>query len=178
MTLFSVDIEADGPVCPIYSMLSFGMVALTPELDKTFYIELKPISDNFVQEAMDVNGLNRTDLWLGGVDPAVAMRESARWVRNTSKGRPVFVSDNNGFDFGFMNYYYHKYNTNDPEGANPFGWSSRRIGDLWCGMQNDTFSPWKHLRDTSHTHNALTDCIGNAEVLLKMKAMGLKISTK
>ena len=47
---------------------------------------------------------------------------------------------------------------------------------LYCGMKNDTFAKWKHLRDTKHTHNPVDDVMGNAEVLVKMKKMGLKIN--
>jgi len=173
MTVFVVDVESDGPCPGLYSMLSFGAVALTPELDRTYYIELKPVTDNFIPEALAVSGLDREGLRLYGRDPAWAMNNFASWVTATSKGRPVFISDNNGFDFAFINYYFHKFTP-----GNPFGWSSRRLGDLWCGMQSDTFAGWKHLRDTKHTHNALDDAMGNAEVLLKMKDMGLKINTK
>ena len=70
-------------------------------------------------------------------------------------------------------YYFHVF-----YGSNPFGWSSRRIGDLYCGMVKDTFAQWKHLRVTKHTHHPVDDARGNAEVLLKMKEMGLKIDTK
>jgi hypothetical protein len=36
-------------------------------------------------------------------------------------------------------------------------------------------SSWKHLRKTIHDHNPVNDAIGNAEALLEMKKMGLKI---
>ena len=45
-------------------------------------------------------------------------------------------------------------------------------------MVKDTFAQWKHLRITKHTHNPVDDARGNAEALLKMKDMGLKINTK
>jgi hypothetical protein len=35
---------------------------------------------------------------------------------------------------------------------------------------------FKHLRKTKHTHHPVDDARGNAEALLQMKAMGLKIS--
>lgn len=40
------------------------------------------------------------------------------------------------------------------------------------------FERWKHLRDTKHDHMPVNDAIGNAEVILKMKEMGLKIPSK
>jgi hypothetical protein len=36
-------------------------------------------------------------------------------------------------------------------------------------------SSWKHLRKTIHDHNPVNDAIGNAEALLQMKQMGLKV---
>src|SRR6185369_15702723 len=93
------------------------------------------------------------------------------WVDQVAAGRrPVFVSDNPAYDFAWVNYYFHHHCL-----RNPFGWSARRIGDLYCGMQRKTSAPWKHLRETKHDHNPLNDALGNAEALLKMAAMGLKM---
>ena len=64
----------------------------------------------------------------------------------------------------------------DFTGANPFGNSSTNLGSLYKGMVKDTSQNFKHLRKTKHTHNPLDDARGNAEALLAMKAMGLKIS--
>ena len=46
MSYISIDVEADGPVPHLYSMISFGAVIVDDKLDKTFYGKLKPISDN------------------------------------------------------------------------------------------------------------------------------------
>lgn len=169
MSYFSVDIEADGPAPGIFSMLSIGAVVVEPTLSKRFYVEVKPISEIFNQEALNVCGFSREQT-LEFKESEIAMKEFAEWIAINSKGRPVFISDNNGFDFAFVNYYFHRF-----LGNNPFGWSSRRIGDLYCGLTKDTFAKWNHLRNTKHSHNALDDAIGNAEAILKMKEMGLKI---
>ena len=63
-------------------------------------------------------------------------------------------------------------------GKNPFGWSSRRIGDLFCGFYNDMFYKWKKHRITSHTHNPVDDAKGNAEALLYLKSQGFKLYKK
>jgi len=85
----------------------------------------------------------------------------------------MFLSDNNGFDWQFLNYYFWKFCN-----QNPFGHSSTNQGSLFKGMQKDTFVSFKYLRKTKHDHNALNDCRGNAEALLEMKKLGLKISLK
>ena len=172
MSNFVLDRESDGPIPPTYSMVSFGVVKLTPELDTTFYGETKPISDIWIPEALAVSGKSREE-HLTFDDPVDVMKRFAEWIADNTKGRPVLISDNNGADAAWINYYFHTY-----LGENPFGWSSRRIGDLYCGMVKDTFARWKHLRVTKHSHHPIDDAMGNAEALLKMKEMGLKIDTK
>jgi hypothetical protein len=59
---------------------------------------------------------------------------------------------------------------------NPFGFSARRIGDLYAGMEKDFFggSRWKKFRKTAHTHHPVDDALGNAEALLEIRELGLK----
>lgn len=173
MTLYSVDIEADGPAPGLYSMLSIGVVAVRSGLEDRFYRELRPISDRWVAEALAICGLDRDLLSREGADPAAAMADLRDFLANTSTGQPVFISDNPGFDFGFVNYYCHAF---DPRG-NPFGFSARRIGDLWAGLSRDASkgSEWKAFAETEHTHNALDDAVGNAEALLEIQRRGLTI---
>jgi hypothetical protein len=103
-------------------------------------------------------------------NPEEVMKNFNSWIESNSKGRPIFISDNLAFDWMFVAYYFHKF-----LGKNPFGFSGRRIGDLYCGMTKDTFAKWKFLRETKHTHHPVDDAKGNAEALLKMQQMGLKI---
>lgn len=168
-----VDIESDGPIPGDYSMISFGAVLVDEKLDKTFYGKLKPISENWNPNALAVSGFTREDT-LKFDEPENVMNEFKNWININSKGRPIFISDNNGFDWMFICWYFHHFIN-----ENPFGFSSRRLSDLYCGIEKDTFAKWKHLRKTEHTHNPVDDAIGNAEVLLMMKnEMELKISLK
>ena len=52
MSYVMVDIEADGPNPGDYSMICFGAVLVEPALSKTFYGQLRPISDRWVSEAL------------------------------------------------------------------------------------------------------------------------------
>ena len=61
-------------------------------------------------------------------------------------------------------------------GGNPFGHTSTNLGSLYKGILKDTFQNFKHLRRTAHTHDPVDDSRGNAEALLEMKRMGLKIA--
>ncbi|KAF2337932.1 MULTISPECIES: 3'-5' exonuclease [Flavobacterium] len=173
MSYIVVDIESDGPIPGDYSMISFGAVIVNDKLDKTFYGKLKPISDKFDPQALAISGFDR-ETTLEFDDPKTVMLNFEEWIKENSKGRPIFISDNNGFDWMFICWYFHHFLN-----RNPFGYSSRRIGDLYCGLVNDTFAQWKHLRKTEHTHNPVDDAMGNAEALLHMKnEMQLKIDLK
>ncbi|MCB9234895.1 MAG: 3'-5' exoribonuclease [Bacteroidia bacterium] len=173
MSYFMVDIESDGPIPGDYSMISFGAVLVNDTLDRSFYGKLKPISEKFNPEALAVSGFSREET-LTFDDPREVMLDFRDWLKENSKGRPVFISDNNGFDWMFICWYFHHFIQ-----ENPFGFSSRRLSDLYCGLVKDTFARWKHLRKTEHTHNPVDDARGNAEVLLLMKnEMELKINLK
>lgn len=171
MSYFIVDVESDGPIIGFHSIVCFGAVKLTPALDTTFYGQIKPISDNYIHEALAISGFSRKKHLEFG-EPSLIMKEFANWVADNSIGNPIFISDNNGYDASWINYYMHVYN-----GSNPFGYSSRRIGDIYCGMMGDMHAKWKYLRKTSYTHHPVDDAKGNAEALLEMKKMGLKINT-
>jgi tetratricopeptide (TPR) repeat protein len=78
----SADIETDGPIPGPYSMLSFGLavagrydgeqfVRRDPAVD-TLYHELKPISQEYEEEALEVNGLDRARLAEVGEEPSEA----------------------------------------------------------------------------------------------------------
>lgn len=172
MSNFVIDIETDGHIIGVNSMVCFGVVKLTPELNTTFYGKIRPISDVYDPETLSISGISR-EQHLTFDEPSEVMTLFAEWVKENTKGKPVLFADNNGFDAAWINYYFHVY-----YGSNPFNWTSRRIGDLYCGMVKDTFAKWKHLRTTKHTHHPIDDAKGNAEALLKMKEMGLKINTK
>jgi len=167
-----VDIEADGPIPGDYSMVSFGAVVVEPGLDRTFYGQLAPISDNWQADALKVSGHTREETEDFDLPPLV-MSSFAQWLKKVSDGQPMFVSDNNGFDWQFINWYFHHFH-----GSNPFGHSSTNLGSMYKGLVKSAFKNFKHLRKTKHTHHPVDDAKGNAEAMLHMKnhmGMGLKL---
>ncbi|MDX2093359.1 MAG: 3'-5' exoribonuclease [Kofleriaceae bacterium] len=170
MTYVMVDIESDGPIPGDYSMICFGAVIVEPSLERTFYGRLKPISEKWIPEALAVSGFTREQT-LAFDDPGVTMQAFAAWLRANTGKRMMFIADNNGFDWSFINWYFHHFLK-----ANPFGFSSTNLGSLYKGLVKDTTKTFKHLRKTAHTHHPVDDAKGNAEALLHMREhLGLAI---
>jgi len=162
MNYVMVDIEADGPAPADYSMVCFGAVVVEPELARTFYRQLRPVSAKWQPEALAVSGFTRKEVEEFD-DPATVMEAFRAWLAANVNGQPMFISDNNGFDWQFINWYFHHF-----LGANPFGHSSTNLGSLYKGVVRDTSRNFKHLRKTPHTHHPVDDARGNAEALLEI----------
>ena len=148
----SVDIEASGPIPGDYDLLSIGM-CLVDQPDIQFYCELKPVSYKADPKALAVTGFHLEDLAKNGIDPATAMQNCAAWIEQhlSTSETAIFVGFNAGFDWSFMNYYFHKF-----IGHNPFGgrWSETRA---------------KHIIDVLQpksrgNHHSLQDAIFQAEL--------------
>lgn len=169
MSYIIVDVESDGPIPNKYSMVCFGAIIVEPSLSKTFYAKTKPVSDLYIPEALAISGFSREEHELFD-DPLIAMQQFKEWIDTNSVGKPIFLADNLAYDWSFINYYFHYY-----LGENPFGWTGRRIGDLWCGFNNDMHLKWKHMRKTKHTHDPIDDARGNAEAVLEMQRRALNI---
>jgi len=170
MAYVMVDIESDGPIPGDYSMVCFGAVIVEPALNRTFYGKLRPISEKWLPESLQVSGFTREDV-LAFDDPADVMRRFERWLRENARDRLVFISDNNGFDWQFINWYFHHF-----VGSNPFGFISANLGSLYKGLEKDASASFRHLCKTPHTHHPVDDAMGHAEALLHMRnALGLKI---
>lgn len=169
MSWVVVDVEADGPVPGDYSMVCLGAVIVEEGLGRSFYGQLRPVSESWVPEALAVSGFSREET-LAFDEPQVVMERFRDWLAAECGKRCIFVSDNNGFDWQFVNWYFHHF-----LGDNPFGFSSQNLGSLYKGLVKDTFQSFKHLRKTKHTHHPVDDARGNAEALLAMREMGLKI---
>lgn len=169
MPYVMVDIESDGPIPGDYSMIAFGAIVVETKLDRVFAAKLAPISDRFIPEALAVSGFSREQT-LAFADPEQEMNRFGQWLRALG-GQPVFVSDNNGFDWQFVCWYFHHFT-----GKNPFGFSSQNLGSLYKGLMKDMRASFKHLRKTKHTHDPVDDARGNAEAMLHMIAeLGLTL---
>jgi len=167
----SVDIEAAGPVPSAFSMLSLGAVVVD-DPKKTFYVELQPVNDKFVPEAMKVVGRTLQDFTTNGCAPKAAMTAFRDWLTSVANtANPVFVGFNATFDWAFVNFYFHVY-----LGENPFGIGGIDIKSYYMGMTGCAWEDTRSSRIRSelkglspHTHNALDDAVEQAEMFKRMR---------
>lgn len=166
----SVDVEASGPCPPTFSMLSIG-ACVVGDPETSFYAELKPISEQFVAEAIKVVGKPLEHFTKSGREPKVVMAEFEKWVKSTSGGQtPVFVGFNAAFDWAFVNWYFHTYLSRNPFGIGPIDIKSYFMG-LKGGSWEDTRSsriPDRFKGTAEQTHNALDDARAQAEMFERM----------
>lgn len=178
----SGDIEADGPVPGLFSMLSFGLaVAATFDgsrfearnpSEATFYAELKPITDDFDPEATAVSGLDRDALLRGGNDPASAMRKAADWIASQAgRARPVLVGYPVVFDWMFLHWYFVRFNSESPfgfSGAMDMKTMYQQRANVLLSDAGRADLPPNLASSRPHTHNALDDAIGQAEIFNRL----------
>ncbi len=151
-------------------MLSFGAVPVSDPTLQFYSGIIKPISERFQPEALAVNKIDRVEALVIGFDPKEVMLDFENWLKKFP-GRPVLVSDNNGFDSMFISWYFNHFIE-----RNPFGHSSRNLGDLYKGLVKNVRKNFKHLRQTRHTHHPVDDARGNVEALNHMTSnMGLRL---
>ena len=183
---FSADVETDGPIPGPYSMLSFALVYAgaydgttffrPPVYDKTFYVELQPISSNFEKEALAVNGLDRSKLIENGIAPVTAMTEAAAWVREQAGiGSPVIVAYPLSFDWSWLYWYFVQYSRT----GSPFGYSrgfdiktalAVKLGRMVSNSGRSRI-PEAVKSKLVHTHHALDDALEQAEIFANVFTM-------
>ncbi len=173
-----IDVESDGsiPGPNEYSMVCFGAVLVDREfkLDKTFYGETAPISKKWDPGALAISGFSREEHKKFPL-PVDTMHEFKEWVWEVNEARrPIFIADNNGYDYMFMHWYMEHFIGYKQD---PFGWSSRNLNDIYHGLTGDMWSSFKHLRQAPHNHNPVSDALGNAQAFQYMvQKLGLNIN--
>lgn len=106
ISYISVDIESDGPLIGVNSIVCFGAVIVEPSLTKTFYGQTKPMGTVYNKEALAISGFSRKE-HEAFEDPKIVFERFQQWIKEHSKGQPVLISDNNGYDASWINYYFH-----------------------------------------------------------------------
>lgn len=210
----SVDIESNGPIPGSFSMTSFGaavagtqdsdgvITPFEPELneDYTFYRQLKPISDEYSEEAYMVglvDGLPETAtaverhdfLKKYGTEPIEAMTEFNQWLNNIRKtvgdagynSRVIFSAYPLGFDWLFIYWYLIQFT-----GESAFGFSGcydiktayKTKANVTIGQAVKRQMPKSLLSTRRHTHHALDDAIEQGELLMNILTWDGKLSNR
>jgi hypothetical protein len=165
----AVDVEADGPIPGPYSMISLGM-AVVGRSDLVFYTELRPISNDFVPEALEVSGLDRDRLLREAPTAEDAMRSAAQWVNDLRRiGRPVFLAAPAVWDGMFVHWYFVRFTGRSPFGATGSGVDLRSYwmgltGCEWAQTRKSAIKRALGLTGLPHTHHAGEDAAELAEV--------------
>ena len=178
---FSVDVEADGPIPGPYSMLSVGVAVAGRHAERfipaspdaaTFYQELRPISDDYVPDALAVTGLDRDRLLREGTEPEVAMRALTEWVEQRCEGaQAVMVGYPAAYDWLFLYWYLIRFT-----GSSVFGHSNcldlKTMYATKAGVGLTEAHKWvmpRQLRPRRrHTHHAENDAIEQAELFINV----------
>ncbi len=173
----STDVDADGPIPGVYSMLSLGAAAFT--LDKglvgTFSVNLETLPDATAHEDTMDWWSTQPEAWSACREdlhhPLFAMKSYVAWVKNFSQ-KPVFVAYPVGFDFTFVYWYMIRF-----VGESPFRHSAIDIRSYAMGMLNKKeyrkstkrYMPKRWFSaDTPHTHKALDDAIEQGVLFCNM----------
>jgi DNA polymerase III epsilon subunit-like protein len=167
---YSVDVESAGPIPGKYSMLSLGACPVDDSA-KGYYVELKPISKDFVPDALKVSGFHLAKLKRTGKSPRGAMETFRKWVAETAgEAKPIFVGFNACYDWQFVNWYMERF-----AGGNPFGFGGIDIKSYYMGLSGLPWAkttssqlPPEFQPDTAQTHNALDDARAQASVFAKL----------
>lgn len=176
---FSADVETDGPIPGPYSMLSFAIVYagsfdgrkfIRPKAyDRSYYVEMKPISDQYEDAALKINGINRQLAFINGSDPSQAMSDAATWIKDIAgEASPVLVAYPLSFDWTWLYWYFVRF----ASGGSPFDHS--KCFDIKTALAVKNKQPIAnsgkskmphHLKSTRlHTHHALDDAQEQAEI--------------
>jgi len=171
----STDVETDGPIPGVNSMLSFASAAF--RVDKTM---LGTFSANL--ETLDgATGDPRTmDWWKGQPEawaacranlqrPRDAMLRYVQWIKSLG-GKPVFVAYPAGFDFLFVYWYLIRF-----AGRSPFGFSALDMKSFAMAVLRRDYRastkaamPKSWFDDLPHSHVALDDAIEQGALFCNM----------
>jgi hypothetical protein len=154
-TYIMVDVESNGPIPGDYSMTSLGATIIDNSLNKRFKVNIKPISKKSDPDREKfVNQKN-------AIDAKEAMSKFNEWLKNNVSGKPIFVSDNNGFDWMFVCWYFWHFLN-----KNPFGYSSQNLNSLYKGLNKNLDFKIDILRNRELSHNASEDSFDNSKLFL------------
>ncbi|MDZ7370964.1 MAG: exonuclease [candidate division KSB1 bacterium] len=173
----STDIEADGPIPGLYSMLSFGSAAYLPDktLIDTFYANLETLPGAVTHPQTMKWWAEHPEAWAecrqNLQKPEEAMQNYLKWLKQLP-GNPVFVAYPAAFDFMFIYWYLIRFT-----GESPFSHSALDIKTYAMAMLKLPYRestprnmPSSWFDANRHPHVALEDAVEQGALFCNMLA--------
>lgn len=181
----STDIETDGQVLGIHSMLSLGSAAFFEDktLIDTFSVNLETLLEATPNSKTMEWWKTQPQAWEACrknlQPPEQAMKDYCRWLEEIP-GNLIFVGHPMVFDFRFIDYYLYRF-----VGRNPFGYATVDIRSYIMGMNRMSLRqagieqlPKRLFDELPHTHIALDDAIEQGALFCNLLAENHKIKIK
>jgi len=171
----STDVETDGPIPAVNSMLSFGSAAYRADktLISTFTANLETLPGAVADARTMAWWETQPEAWAAcRVDlqpPETAMKNYLAWLKSLP-GKPAFVGYPAAFDFMFVCWYLIRFT-----GENPFSHSALDIKTYAMAMLKKNYRdsvkrnmPRRWFDKLPHTHKALDDAIEQGALFCNM----------
>lgn len=171
----STDIETDGPIPGVNSLLSIGSAAYLSDktLLSTFSANLEilpgavadPATTAWWKTQPEAWGKNRNNL----EKPEVAFKRYVKWLKSLPE-KPIFVGYPASFDFLFVYWYLIRFT-----GESPFGYSALDIKSYAMAILKSSYNssgkqhmPPHWFDTTPHSHVAIDDAISQGRLFCNM----------
>ena len=171
----STDVEADGPIPGMNSMLSFGSAAYLADkkLISTFTANLETLTGATTNPKTMEWWKGQPEAWKACREnlqpPGKAMRDYLAWLKGLP-GIPVFVGYPAAYDFLFVYWYLIRFT-----GESPFSHSALDIKTLAMALLKTDYRkstkknmPKKWFDPLPHSHRALDDAIEQGALFCSM----------
>jgi hypothetical protein len=171
----STDVETDGPIPGVNSMLSFGSAAYTADkvLLSTFTANLNvlpsAVSDPETMRWWRGHPEAWADARTNPREPEAVMRDYVAWVEQLPE-RAVFVAYPAGFDFFFVYWYLMRFVGRSPFSFSALDIKSYAMAVLRCDYRDAVKRnmPAEWFDGLPHTHRALDDAIEQGALFCNM----------
>jgi len=181
----STDVETDGPIPGVNSMLSFASAAYNEkkELLGTFSANLYQLTTSSPDPKTASWWETQPEAWescrTNLQESKDVMINYAKWLESF-EGRVVFVAYPLAFDFMWIYWYLMKFN-----GYSPFLYYVIDIRSYAMGMTQSNFQnsskkhyPKEWFDELPHTHVALDDAIEQGAMFINMVQANVKMKNK
>lgn len=173
----STDVETDGPIPGVNSMLSFGSAAYLADktLVSTFTANLETLPGAGADQRTMEWWRSQPEAWaacrVNPEPPEAVMPRYLEWLKSLP-GQPVFVGYPAAFDFMFVYWYLIRF-----VGESPFSHSALDIKSYAMAMLKKGYResvkrnmPKRWFDPLPHTHQALDDAIEQGALFCNMLA--------